>query len=1148
MNKSKFLKKSLAMLLALMLVLAMIPLSASAAPSGKFTPVAGSGFSFAEDPTATAQGWNLVFNYNASDPTIEFETEGNWETVSYVGQDGNTATTTPVQLRRDDNDDPAPLKIVVDNNGDKSEHTITWTMVDPASDANVTSATIGTYQGVINNEERTIHFTLPFGYVEKRNNNDLSASFAVNGTNGASTVSATIDDTVVATNKQAGGTHELDLETQDQYKDIKYDVTVEEETGLTAISIGGYEGEFVLNAQGYETGTININVPSSVTAADLDDAEVLFTIGSDFTDVIYAPNASNQSLTSGESYDFTSLESKRTLRLVNADGQRDYDLYLVRDNQDTTIQSFTAKAGTAMTVEGTVDGENLNVTVPSTVDLKNDSIVLNFVGPRGVDTGTSPSITVVDTSNTATFNTNGAATLTITGYTQPIRLQVKSGNSDPQAYAYYTLTITKAEAPQDDPRVTSAKLTLGYGTDNVTEYPGVIDNEAETITFSGIPYATLVSDLRDLYDDTTNDDGETVYTFAKTSLTTLDDSDLANADFEDGSTTVTVTSDNGNTKTYTIVYEKAAAQTGKTISDFILSTADNENLKAYNNNKTFNVTPVAGTPVHPGDFDVNLPNKHEALYADFTLSQGAKLYSVTGTSATTFTEVKPYNGVNGDQQSGEVFAKDTNTNGNTYFVADESLVYLIDNGDLAGKTYQQVANTYDDNMTVYEFDVTRTDRKEKRLTSLSADDGLVTSTFTGTDGREINLTVPYSYVGATDADATPFFFDFAVSEGATFEARSTSGHAEVYSGGKASWNDTAKEVQFNTTPMYTDWSDSSNQNNIAFIVVGNEDDGYKLKFGEYFSSRWFEIDGTEGYALAVYAEDDTYNRYTIGKITVAPAETEANVTSLTANGVAATINNTTKTINVALNYGTNLGQVELEVEVSKLATLASIKGAAPTASMVYDLTKPVEIVVQAENYDATNKTGNQNVYTLTATVGDMFSDVAEDQWYYDYVLEAAELGIVKGNPDGTFKPNDKVTRADFVLMTVRMLGVDEDGLEFTTTAFTDVNDETYNAAAIQYCAEKGLIGGDGDGKFRPNDSITRQEAAKIIAEALELTETDSDLFTDDNLIHEWAEDYVYQCKAAGIFGGDAGTGNFRPTDAISRAETAKIMVVAYNNK
>lgn len=253
----------------------------------------------------------------------------------------------------------------------------------------------------------------------------------------------------------------------------------------------------------------------------------------------------------------------------------------------------------------------------------------------------------------------------------------------------------------------------------------------------------------------------------------------------------------------------------------------------------------------------------------------------------------------------------------------------------------------------------------------------------------------------------------------------------------------------------------------------------------------------------------------------------------------------TKVVNATLNYGANLGQVTLDLEADYMATI-QVQDASGTAlydaNKKYDFSKGGKIIVTSESGKETTE------YTLNLTTGDMFSDVADDQWYYDYVLEAAELGIVKGNPDGTFKPNNPVTRAAFALMTVRMLGVDEDGLKFTTTAFTDVNDETYNAAAIQYCAEKGLIGGDGDGKFRPNDSITRQEAAKIIAEALELTETDDELFADDSLIHEWAEDYVYQCKAAGIFGGDAGTGNFRPTDAISRAETAKIMVVAYNNK
>ena len=140
-----------------------------------------------------------------------------------------------------------------------------------------------------------------------------------------------------------------------------------------------------------------------------------------------------------------------------------------------------------------------------------------------------------------------------------------------------------------------------------------------------------------------------------------------------------------------------------------------------------------------------------------------------------------------------------------------------------------------------------------------------------------------------------------------------------------------------------------------------------------------------------------------------------------------------------------------------------------------------------------------------------------------------------------------MTRGDFAVMLTNMLGVTELP-HVVNNPFADVNEDIYYSDAIAYCYEQGYIGGYPDGSYRAEETITRQEAAKIIAEALELTETDDELFTDDNLIHEWAEDYVYQCKAAGIFGGDAGTGNFRPTDAISRAETAKIMVVAYNNK
>ena len=61
MKKSKFLKKSLAMLLAVMLVVAMIPLSAAAAPSAKFTPAPAPGQT--AEVTKTADGWHMVFDY-----------------------------------------------------------------------------------------------------------------------------------------------------------------------------------------------------------------------------------------------------------------------------------------------------------------------------------------------------------------------------------------------------------------------------------------------------------------------------------------------------------------------------------------------------------------------------------------------------------------------------------------------------------------------------------------------------------------------------------------------------------------------------------------------------------------------------------------------------------------------------------------------------------------------------------------------------------------------------------------------------------------------------------------------------------------------------------------------------------------------------
>ncbi|MFR0838508.1 MAG: S-layer homology domain-containing protein, partial [Neglectibacter timonensis] len=182
-----------------------------------------------------------------------------------------------------------------------------------------------------------------------------------------------------------------------------------------------------------------------------------------------------------------------------------------------------------------------------------------------------------------------------------------------------------------------------------------------------------------------------------------------------------------------------------------------------------------------------------------------------------------------------------------------------------------------------------------------------------------------------------------------------------------------------------------------------------------------------------------------------------------------------------------------------------------------------------------------NVYTLKATVASKFVDVPEDAWYYDYVMAAAKAGIVNGKENSRFDPEGAVSRRDFALMLTRMLGVDVSG--YTNTPFNDVKADDYALGAIAYCAENGIVGGDGKGNFLPGDSITREEAAKMIAVAKELTGTTTEKFKDDAKISNWAKGYVDACKAAGIFGGDE-KGNFNPKSPITRAETAKIMVVA----
>ena len=163
-------------------------------------------------------------------------------------------------------------------------------------------------------------------------------------------------------------------------------------------------------------------------------------------------------------------------------------------------------------------------------------------------------------------------------------------------------------------------------------------------------------------------------------------------------------------------------------------------------------------------------------------------------------------------------------------------------------------------------------------------------------------------------------------------------------------------------------------------------------------------------------------------------------------------------------------------------------------------------------------------------------------WYYDNVMRAVELGILSGKGNGTFAPSESITRRDFAIMLAQALG--HSNSEPASSPFVDVADDDYGVSSIAYLYEKNIAAGDNEGKFNPNAKITRQEAATLLAKAFCATGTSSELYNDDAAIASWAKSFVYACKEAGLMKGDAGTGNFRPTSTITRAEAASAMVNA----
>lgn len=115
-----------------------------------------------------------------------------------------------------------------------------------------------------------------------------------------------------------------------------------------------------------------------------------------------------------------------------------------------------------------------------------------------------------------------------------------------------------------------------------------------------------------------------------------------------------------------------------------------------------------------------------------------------------------------------------------------------------------------------------------------------------------------------------------------------------------------------------------------------------------------------------------------------------------------------------------------------------------------------------------------------ATVYEYFPDVPDDAPYADAVNMLAEMGIVKGDENGNFNPNNTITRAEFATMMCRLLGVEDAALAITKSSFNDVPADHWACGYVTKAVELGLVNGYGNGNFGPSDTLTYEQAVKVL--------------------------------------------------------------------
>lgn len=171
-----------------------------------------------------------------------------------------------------------------------------------------------------------------------------------------------------------------------------------------------------------------------------------------------------------------------------------------------------------------------------------------------------------------------------------------------------------------------------------------------------------------------------------------------------------------------------------------------------------------------------------------------------------------------------------------------------------------------------------------------------------------------------------------------------------------------------------------------------------------------------------------------------------------------------------------------------------------------------------------------------------YNDLSEEHWAAESIRVLTEKGIVTGTGNGNFEPERTVNRAEFITMIVRALGLQG----VSEGSMSDVNMNDWYYQSVNSAIKAGLVSGY-DGKFRPLDSITREEMSVILANALKYRGMVFDVaeettkFTDADSISIWAADSIKNMVQIGILNG-FDDNSFRAKEATTRAQASTVIL------